>query len=222
MAKPAETDLGRVVVAYLEALGADVFQEVTVSGGVADVVAKVGAEIWIVEVKATLSLALLIQAMDRRRLAHRVILAAPPSRNARDVAGICSELGVGLWTVSLGQQWDPPSVRELVPSRRWNARPVALAAKLRPEHKTHGQAGAVGGGGRWTPFRGTCEALAEVVARKPGIALKEAIGEIRHHYRSASIARSSLATWLREGKVPGVEMRDGALFSIKLPRGPTP
>lgn len=211
--KPAESDYGAVVVAYLQALGAEVFQEVDVPGGVADIVARVQAELWIIEVKTSLSLALLIQAMERRRLAHRVILAAPPSRNARDVAGICAELGVGLWLVSTGyESWDPPWVREEVPSRRWNARPVALAGKLREEHKTHAQAGAVGGGGRWTPFRGTCEALAEAARRTPGIALKAAIGEIKHHYRSASSARSSLATWLRQGKVPGVVMRDGALF----------
>lgn len=217
MTKPAETDIGRVVVTYLEALGATVFQEVDVSGGVADIVARVRAEIWIVEVKASLSLALLIQALDRRRLAHRVFLAAPPSRNARDVAGICDEIGVGLWLVSVGDgtNYGPPHVREAVHGRRWNTRPVALAATLRPEHQTYAMAGAVGGGGRWTPFRGTCEALAEVVRSEPGITLKAAIGGIQHHYRSAASARSSIAHWIQHGKVPGVELRDGALYPSK-------
>ena len=210
----SEAELSVVVVAYLAALGAAVYQEVEVPGGVADIVARVQAELWIVEVKRSPSLALLIQAMNRRKLAHRVIIAAPYTRRTGDVARICAELGVGLWRVSVGDgtSYGPADVREEVPSRRWNTRPVALAGALRPEHQTHAKTGAVGEGGRWTPYRGTCEALANVVRRAPGIALKTAIDETKHHYRSAASARSSIAHWLGEGKVPGVVMRDGALF----------
>ena len=216
-----EQQVGEVVVAWLEALGADVYQEVACSGGVADIVARRGAELWIVEVKTSFSLALLFQALERRREAHRVFIAAPYSKNLRDVAAVCEELGIGVLEVRLPDaEWDParhsdsrlaeyysPMVREVVLSRRWNTRPVRLALELKPEHKTHAKAGAIGGGGRWTPFRDTCEQLGHLVRREPGITLKAAIDGIKHHYRTAASARGSLATWIEKGKVAGVELR---------------
>jgi hypothetical protein len=116
--------------------------------------ASVRAELWIVEVKTSLSLALLFQAMERRRAGHRVIVAAPYSRNFRDVGAICESLGIGLWQVDVAspeERWRQHRVTETVDSRRWNTRPVALAAKLKPEHKTHAKAGAVGAGGLPAP-----------------------------------------------------------------------
>lgn len=221
----SEQAVAEVVVAYLEAAGAEVFQEVEVSGGVADIVAKVQAEIWIVEVKTSLSLALIGQAMERRRLAHRVYIAAPHTRTMRDVGPMLDELGIGLLEVFTGEldwaeprypgedvsarrsNYGEPRVRTVVDSRRWNSKPVALAAKLQPEHKTHAKAGAVGAGGRWTPFRNTCEQLARVVRAEPGITVKAAIEKIKHHYATSRSAVSAIATWAQDGKVPGVEVR---------------
>ncbi len=208
--KASEQSIAAIVVAWLEALGADVYQEVQVSGGVADIVARVGFELWIVEVKTSLSLALVAQAFERRRLAHRVVIAAPATRALRDVLPIIAELGMGLLEVTPGETMHgasiPPRVVERLASRRWNTRPVALARSLRPEHKTHGKAGAVGGGGRWTPFRGTCEALASIVRSEPGITLKAAVAKTKHHYRSERSAISSLVHWVERGKVDGVKL----------------
>ncbi len=218
-AKVPESTVAEVVVAHLiERHRADVYQEVEVPGGVADIVARVRAELWIVEVKTSLSLALITQAMDRRRLAHRVIIAAPTTRHQGDVGAICEEVGLGLWTVKVGSdsEWDPSEVRVIVDGRRCNRRPVSLAAKLRPEHQTHAKAGSVGAAGRWTPYRHTCEQLAGVVRRDPGITLKAAIDGIKHHYRTASSARSSLASWIQEGRVPGVALRKSDGGALRL------
>lgn len=218
----SEQKIAEVVVAWLDRLGADVYQEVTISGGVADIVARVHAEIWIIEVKQTLRLSLITQAMDRRRLAHRVFIAAPHSRTIRDVQALCLELGIGLLDVYVGEAgWETssfdygaPRVEQLAESKRWNKRPVALASALEPEHKTHAKAGAIGAGGRWTPFRSTCEQLARVVTEQPGITLKAAIESIKHHYRTQSSARSSIAHWIAHGKIQGVRFEDGLLYPI--------
>lgn len=207
-AQVSETAVAEVVIAYLEALGADVYQEVQCASGVADIVARVGAELWIVETKTSLSLAVVIQAMQRRRSAHRVFVAAPWSRHVAGVEELCRELGLGLLTVATGN-WGGPEVRERAPSRRWNSRPVKLAAKLCPEHKTSLAAGSVGGG-RWTPFRSTCDQLARYVAAHPGCSLRDAIAQTKHHYSSASCARSSVAKWVSLGKVPGVRLDTSA------------
>jgi hypothetical protein len=208
--KSSEQSIAAIIVAYLEHLNADVYQEVQVSGGVADIVARVGVELWIVEVKTSLSLSLVAQAMDRRRLAHRVFVAAPHTRTLREILPILEAVGIGMFEVTpgcdAGAMSTAPRVRERLRSQRWNNRPVALAKDLSPEHKTHAKAGAVGGGGRWTPFRGTCEALARVVAAEPGITLKAAIAKTKHHYSSNSSAIGSLAHWCENGKVDGVRV----------------
>ncbi len=220
MSKPqhSEADLAAVVVAWLQDSGAAVYQEVEVAGGVADIVARVGAEIWIIETKLHLSLALLIQAMERRRHAHRVFCAGPRTKTSRDFAWLCREVGVGLLEVHVGtdHRWDNPRVTESSPSRRWNTRPVALAGKLRPEHQTHAAAGTKDGG-RWTPFLDTCEQLRRLVDREPGVSLRDAVASIRDHYSSKSAARSHLAGWIAANKVPGVIIVDGALWPTEQP-----
>jgi hypothetical protein len=216
----SEAELAAVVVAWLEALGADVYEEVGCAGGVADIVAKRGPELTIIETKLSWSLALVLQAMERRRSAHRVCIAAPHSRNTRDVRFLCREIGIGVLEVYIGSDvtWDPPRVDELETSRRWNSRPVALAARLRPEHKTHAKAGTVGGG-RWTPFRATCEQIAWAVHSTPGITLKALVDAVKHHYKTPSSARGSIAHWIGAGKVPGVRLDpvDGLVYPAESP-----
>lgn len=211
----SETSLGEVVVAWLEAAGADVYQEVDCAGGVADIVARVGAELWIVETKTKPSLAVLYQAMERRREAHRVYVAVQYTRNMRDFEWLCREIGIGLLDVALADQacGIDPRVREVCASHRWNRKPTRLAAALTPEHKTHAKAGSTGGG-RWTPFRATCEQLALFVTANPGTTLKLAIDSIKHHYSSPSSARASMRTWVERGHVPGVrvELQHGAML----------
>lgn len=211
----SEAAVAAIVVAHLERSGHDVYQEVALSragGAIADIVSKLGAEIWIVEVKTSLSLALVIQAMDRRRAAHRVVIAAPYSRNANDVGTLCAELGIGLWLVRGEPSWrDQSFVEERVDSARHARGRVALAARLAPQHKTHAQAGAPGAAGRWTPWLNTCEQLVAVVRANPGITLKAAIDSVNHHYSSKASARGSLAKWISTGKVPGIAISDGVL-----------
>ena len=211
-----ESDLAAVVVAYLEAMGGDVYQEVACAGGVADIVAKIRRELWIVETKTSLSLALLCQAMERRRAATRVFVAAPYSRNVGDVGRICEELGIGLLVVNAGEDWGSrygnPHVQERVESRRWNTRPTLVLA---PEHKTHAKAGTAEGG-RWTPFRNTAEQLVRLVRDQPGITLKAAIDLIKHHYASSQSARGTLAARIEEGLIPGVRLDRSTKGAMRL------
>lgn len=233
-AKLSEAQLAAIVVGHLERNGLDVYQEVEMRGGVYDIVAKTPkppGEIWIVEVKVALSLRLITQALTRMGYASRVIVAAPDTRHARAVGDLCRLVGLGLWVVHPGQPdypvdgkcWDPPRVRQIVEAELRVGRDSDLRARLRPEHKTHAKAGAIGAGGRWTPFRATCEELARIVAEQPGITLKAAVDAAAHHYRSNRSAVSSLAHWIGKGKVPGVrgEGIGGAIVLQPAPSGGT-
>lgn len=222
--KPSEQDVAAVVVAHLAALGADIYEEVTIPGGVADIVARVGAELWLIEVKTSLSLALIVQAYGRRHLAHRTWVAAPCTRGCQEADLVIRELGLGLMICrnvrsdeAPHASYEAPRVDTIVDARRLTSkRCLSLAKRLQPEHKTHAKAGAVGGGGRWTPFRSTCEQLARIVTGQPGISLKEAISTISHHYASDASARGSIVARIESGLVPGVRMeRDGKLLRLQ-------
>jgi hypothetical protein len=136
---------------------------------------------------------------------------------------VCGELGIGALSVHVGSAstytpsrgaepvlCDPPRVVEVCSSRRWNSRPLKLAAKLRPEHKTACAAGSPTGG-HWSAWRQTCAQLAAVVAAEPGITLRLALGpdKMRHHYASNSSARSSLLRDITAGHLPGVRIGEG-------------
>jgi hypothetical protein len=85
-----------------------------------------------------------------------------------------------------------------------------LRESLRPEHKTHAKAGTQCGG-RWTPWRDTCERIARIVRDDPGIAFKDLLDRFgSFHYVSKGSARAALLTWIHAGKVDGVRIeREG-------------
>lgn len=212
----SEADLASVVVAWLEACGYDVYQEVELRpGGIrADIVARRGPELTIVETKTSASLAVLYQAMERRGCAHRVYVGVP--RSAIAFRELCTEIGIGVLHVRTGsnETWDAPRVDEEVSSRRWNTRPLKLAGRLRPEHKTAAAAGSQTGG-HWSRWRDTCAQIARIAAQHPGIALKAAIAQVTHHYSSSRVAVSTMAGHIREGRVEGIKLEGGALWPIE-------
>jgi len=202
-----EVDVARPIIPWLEERGWDVYQEVSDY----DIVAVTGHIVWIVEVKTSLSTKLCAQAFDRCRYAHYVSVAVPATERRDDghnwAESRLAERGIGVFTVNLrGGVW----VRaESMPAlHRKPLYTKRLLASLRPEHKTHCEAGTPGGGG-WTPWKGTCKSIVRKVAEHPGITLKELLGgeEGHYHYANAQSARTSLSHWLRLGKIPGIECR---------------
>lgn len=213
--KAREQDVAAVVVAWLESCGHDVYQEVECRGGVADIVTLAGPrrEVSVVEVKTGWSLDLLEQCAARRRVAHRVWAAVP--RSKADHSVLFHKFGIGVLLVSPADKYSPASVgvrceAERVSSDRRHGED--LRNRLRPEHKTHAKAGAIGAGGRYTPFAATCRALREVVEDAPGITIKDAIKATKHHYASVASAISSLRKLIDDGVVEGVRLREGRLY----------
>lgn len=48
--------------------------------------------------------------------------------------------------------------------------------------------------------------LVEAVQRRPGITLREALADSRHHYSSSAVARASLARQIRSGLIEGLRL----------------
>lgn len=213
-----ETAIAAPVVEYLQAEGWEVFPEVKVRAGyIADIVGRRGKLLWTVEVKASLSLEVLGQAYRWRGWSHLVSVAVPAAhRNSEGryfARRICKDYGIGWLSVGANdvRQVEPPAMSRVVVV-------PGLAESLCEEQKTYTVAGSAGRDA-WSPFKQTCQELARIATREPGISLRAAIEQIRHHYASTASARASLRTWIEAGKVPGLRLeRDGR--SLRLFRQP--
>lgn len=220
----SEVELGKVVVAWLEAQHYDVYQEVQPEagfGGVIDIVARQGARVTIVELKLRLGLKVIDQAWRWSDRAHLTYAAVPYADSPRSEFGfacrVAEKFGVGVLGVRPGiPDVLPPEVQELA-RPRFNRRPILLdrlLARLTEQHRTYAEAGNADGR-RWTSFRATCTEMAAYVAQHPGASIREVMANVKHHYRTPATARSSMAQWLTAGKVPGIRLeREGRLIKL--------
>ena len=203
----AELELAAAVVAWLKAQHWEVYQEVQCEmyGPTADIVGLQGPASWVVEAKATLSLALIEQAMQWNGRAHFVSVAVPdsPSRQSRGrraAERFLRREGIGLLCISRGgwvaQSLEAGMNRRLIPT-------LEVARFCNEAQRDWAPAGNADGL-RWTPYQETCRAVARYVSEHPGCSIREAIEHTRHHYASDVSARSCLLKWINQGKVRGV------------------
>lgn len=224
MKPKAETEIGRVVVAWLAASGWDVYQEVQphAYGAVADIVATRGPLVWIIECKAALGLGVLEQALAWKGLAHYLSVASPPwgvrPRRRRVFDLVFHESGIGWLGVKTGEPsyYLQPSVEEVVAPRLARTAIVTSWRHVLTEaHKTYAEAGSAGGG-FLTAWRASCDRVAAWVGRNPGASMKDMMTELgRLHYATPASARSAMVRCIQRGEVRGVRCeRDGRALRL--------
>lgn len=202
----SESELARAVVAELQAQGYETYEEVEAARGAAraDIVGLRGPLVVIVECKVSMGLAVLEQCVNWRGSAHMVIAATGYSRTNRAADRLMRFDGIGHWRVG-----SDAFVREDIAPRLHRKADVArLRARCLPENKTGGMFAQAGSttGGHFTPFRATAMALREIVSKQPGLSLRDALAQTKHHYSSAKSAMSSLPGLIRSGVVQGVRL----------------
>lgn len=220
-----ETAVAAPVVAWLDGLFDDVYQEVKFDG-IADIVAtrrvaRALLLVAVVEAKVRLNLDVIAQAARWRAYAHYAWVATPaipPGRTSHIAQRILGGLGLGWLTVSNFR--DDPRVHEIVPpALRRRVTPGPLIASLLPGQKTFMPAGSPGGRS-WTPWRATCEAVAAMVRRHPdGIPLRDVMNQVDHHYCRSSVARTCIARDAEAGRIAGVELRRAGFALTLHPKG---
>ncbi len=224
-----EADLGRLVVSWHETDGWDVYQEVEHAGFRADVVAVKDGRVQVVEIKTSLTFEVMSQARRWLPHANSVLVAVPAPKKDGDGRAFAREVllwaGVGMMELRVfgSGRWSasfpvPPITRFLQLPDAKRVGSDALIAALRPEHRTHAQAGSPSGG-HWTPFKDTCAQLLELANASPGISVAEAVGKIRHHYRNNGSATRSISKWGSRKKIPGVavEFKGGKAYILPRP-----
>jgi hypothetical protein len=203
---PSEAAVAAAVVAYLRETGWDIYQEVDM-GKRADIVARRGPVLMVVETKLTMSLKFLDQVLDWVGYANMIVAVSYGGRIGRAAHSVLKSHGIGYWWVrDYGEQF---RVEEEVQPQFIRKRHDRLLNALRPEQMT-GEWAAAGttGGGYFSPFTSTCRTLSDIVAKNPGIELRAALDTFRHHYSSTKSAMGSLPVWIRKGKVPNVELHE--------------
>ena len=197
--RPSEVEVARWVIRFLEDLEWDVYQEVSGHPGRADIVARRGTVLWVIEVKTSFTLGVLEQAHRWLPHAHMVSVATPrcPGEFGKE---LCRTLGLGIIGAS-GQHADGSGTKEQI-RPRLNRKPWKLP-KLCVEQKTYAPAGS--NGGYFSPFRRTCRIVQDHVRGDVTIPMKDLVNQVDHHYCSDASARQSLKTWIEAGKIPGVE-----------------
>ena len=206
-----ETDVGAPVVAWLNADGWEVFQEVKASlkdsrAPVADIVAKRGPVLWIIECKKHLGTAVLDQLIywNRRHMANFYSAATTTGKaNPESIDFILQGFGIGTIYVR-----DDEVTVGTNPKFQRHGKWQGIEQFLHEDQKTRLAAGSKGGNVS-TPFQRTCDQLRNMVKAGP-ISPKDAIQALEHHYACDSTARSSLVKWAQQGSIKGVMLkRDG-------------
>lgn len=210
-----EAKLAKTLTTWLRNDGWDVYEEVSPwgYGTAADVVAVRTPVVTVVEVKTTMSLAVLGQARQWVGKAHQVYVAVPGFKRGSAFDGakwVCETLGLGLLCVT-------SNVFEAVrPTFHRRADTKLLLEHLRPEQQDGSMPAGTASGRRWTPWRLTLSDLTRVVTESPGIPMAEALKKMKHHYRNDKSAKASLSHQIRKGiiKTLRAEGRDLKLYPV--------
>jgi hypothetical protein len=209
MRKPpftSEQELAAAVVEWLRAYQWEVYQEVPVGNGIADIVAKQGPVLWLIETKMSMSIRLLNQLDDRVASAHITSAAVPARKRCEAPWKLLRALGVGLLGV-----WSDGQIEESVRPRFFRR---AKGIELHEQQKTFCAAGSASGG-HWTPFKETARNVLLFVLWRPGCTLNELIEGISHHYNDTTAAKRNILMWIKTDVIKGIRI-DESVRPYKL------
>lgn len=198
--KFTEKDLAAIVVSDLKEQGWEIYQEVETGWGRADIVAKNGNILWIIECKMSFSLAVIEQAWNHIR-SHRshFVSVAVPKVKGYFAEEICKRFGIGILSVNCRSE----DVHE---KARPNFYRKASGLELHEEQKTWCVAGSQSCGGHYTPFKGTVRDLVNLVRKHPeGLLFADAIKKIDYHYSSFGTAKACLSKFIG-GVIPNLRL----------------
>lgn len=201
--KYSEADVAEILVDYLESKDWDVYQEVQFNnyGGVADIVAVKNDELWIIEVKMSLTFSVMAQAESWQ--SHYRSIAIPRTQQ-RETKGrrlayrVCRNfLQIGVIEIAPASSdifvLVAPTKQDV--SERLIKRKLAV---LSPLHKEYAKAGSAGSQ-HLTPFKHTMLQVKEFIQENPGCTMNDIISSVGiGHYSSEQSAKNTLRVALKD------------------------
>lgn len=210
-----ESDLFEPVKVLLESHGYTVYSEVKGPEGRADIVATHGPELIVVELKTSLSLDLMEQALNWRHHAQRVYVAVPrPKARVNYFATtVLHREGIGLILVDFSYRYDTPTADlQHFPRAAFNRKASPYLRNGLCEEQRSGPPGGSSGGGYVTEYSLTMERVRDFLRRttRDGewVTITDILADVETHYMApkSSLARSLLsfeAAWCETEKRGG-------------------
>lgn len=200
--KIKESDLAKQLIQSFNGTQYEIYQEVETPCGVADIVLKSNF-IWAIEVKTSLSLAVLAQARNNLRYFNFSSICVPRPRKgftngAVFAREICENYGIGIFKVDQFGE-----VNEI--KAKFQRKALTKRINLYEMCKTYAEAGN-SDGKRWTPFNQTIFELRRYVEKNPGCKLRDALKHIKFHYVSISSACQSIPDLIGSGVIDTITM----------------
>lgn len=221
-----EAELAQTIRSFLLNDGWEVYQEVPLPGGRADLVGVKGPTRWIIECKMRASFDLFSQACRRVPYAHMVSIATPGGVKGTTQWGLTQALQAikpGIGWLQANQKWEvyaEATEKYRASDSRWKPpedyfhHPVTCVCRpgfnrrsilrrgrglqLLERQKDFAAAGTAGS--FWSPFRETVQNLVDYVEDKGGLVeLGEALSRISHHYASIPSAKGTISSLIRDG-----------------------
>jgi len=208
-----EINLAKGVIAWLQDMKWDVYQEVQVFsyGAIADIVGLFNGRTWVIETKTSLSLKVMEQAYHWKPFSNLVSVAVPHGkrRSIEFPWKVLESFGIGLIRVVESSNWVNHTsvpvweIEELV-RPQVNRRPGKhLKDSLSEAHKTFAEAGNANKL-RWSPFQQMCLDVRKFVEKNPGAGLKQIIDNVKTHYHSVQTAKGCIAKYVQMDVLKGV------------------
>ncbi len=201
-----EARIAGVVMDWLQAQGWDCYPEVEPARGGprADIVGVRGNLVMVCEVKTSMGLALLSQAIGWHGTAHFICVATPVKQGryerTRAEDHVFKYYGLGRLSVfDRGSEWEDRVKEKVRPSYlRPNKHLVERMRNcLCPDMKRYSPGTQVGYS---TPWNRTMTRAVKYIESNPGCTIKELMGVVETHYASPAGARAGLREWLPEDK----------------------
>jgi len=209
--KIKESDLAKQLIQSFDGSQYEIYQEVGTPCGVADIVIKSNF-IWSIEVKTSLSLAVMAQARNNLRYFNFSSICVPRPRKGNTNGAffareICKSFGIGIFKIDQFGE-----VNEI--KAKFQRKALTKKIDLYEIQKTYAEAGN-SNGRRWTPFNQTCLELAKYVSKNPGCKLRDALKHIKHHYASISSACQSIPDLIDRGIIDTITTDKDKRLNIK-------
>lgn len=214
-----EAALAKVIMDRLIDDGWDCYPEAEFKtySGRADIAAKRGRILWVVECKTTLGLGVIAQARAWKGYANYRSVAVPKGRytKSRSMAiEVCSLLGIGVLEVYEEGFTNPKKmVRESVRPRLDRKIGGKFVDLLHEDMKRYAP-GSTSDKGYSTPWKRTMDAAVAFIQRQPGCTVRELLDSIDHHYHSLSSAKTAVPNWLRDPRFPVDVKKEGNCLKL--------
>ncbi len=185
----------------------DIYPEVP-AGGIIDIVVNTPPVLIAIEVKKSLNLEVIGQAVKNKEYAHYSYVAVPAAKGRYFAETLCKKLGIGLLVYRAElRPWSKHGDKDWVEERV----PAALNRKIRRPKLEEWMKRSIAGSqsDRMTAFKYFSEELVTMVKRYGPMPIKKLFEDTPRHYRTFSSFRSCVTGYIRSGVIKGLEIENG-------------